>query len=247
MTGVLAVDVGTAIFAILPLLFPAVPEPPGRGEGAEKTPLLEDVRAGLRYLRGLPGHLALVGFAAGINRFVVPAFALLPLLVLNEIRGDIGIQAWLTAALGIGVLPGGLVLAIWGGFRSRVRTALAAIVRLRAAIVVLGTTPAGLVPLAAAAMLAVGALSAVANGCIAAVFQATVAPDLQGRVFALLASAATAMTPVGPFLAAPLAEWAGVRAWYVAGGIACAAMGAGAFLVRSIVELEGRPVEGAFE
>lgn len=81
-------------------------------------------------------------------------------------------------------------------------------------------------------MLAVGALSAV--------FQATVAPEFQGRVFTLMASVATAMTPVGLLLATPIAELAGVRLWYVAGGVVCAASGAAALLVRSIVEMERR-------
>jgi DHA3 family macrolide efflux protein-like MFS transporter len=242
MSGVLAVDVGTALLAIVPLLFLALPEPPGpREESASGARVLQDVRAGLRYVRHLSGHLALIAFAAVINLFVVPAFALLPLLVLEELRGDVGTQAGLTAAVGVGVIGGGLALGVWGGFRSRVRTALAAIVGLGVAMLVLGATPAGLVPLAVVAMLGVGVFSAVANGCMAAAFQATVAPEYQGRVFTLMASAAAAMTPLGLLLAAPIADHAGVRAWYLAGGLVCATMGAAAFLVRPILEMEGQP------
>lgn len=46
---------------------------------------------------------------------------------------------------------------------------------------------------------------------------------------------------MGLFLATPMADLAGVRAWYLAGGIACAAVGAAAFLVRPILEMEARP------
>lgn len=246
MAGVMGVDVVTALFAVVPLLFLPVPEPQrGAAQGTGRPPVLQDMRAGLRYLRGLPGHLALVGFAAGINLFLVPAFALLPLLVLQGLRGNVASQAWLTAAVSAGVIGGGLVLGVWGGFRSRVRTALAAMVGLGLATFALGVTPAGLVPLAVVAMVAVGACAAVANGCIGAVLQATVSPEYQGRVFALMASVATAMTPVGLVLATPIADLAGVRAWYLAGGIACAALGAAAFLVRAIVEMEGPLVAAA--
>jgi DHA3 family macrolide efflux protein-like MFS transporter len=239
MTGVMALDVVTALFAVVPLLFLRVPEPErGAGETG-RSHFLRDVRAGLRYLRGLPGHLALIAFAAAINLFLVPAFALLPLLVLQELQGDVGSQAWLTAASSAGIIGGGLVLGVWGGFRSRVRTALAGIVGLGLATLALGVTPAGLFPLAVMAMAAVGAFAAVTNGCIAAVLQATVAPEYQGRVFTLMGSVATAMTPVGLLLATPVAELAGVRAWYLAGGIACATLGAAAFLVRTILEMEG--------
>ena len=241
MTGVMAMDVVTALFAVLPLLFLRIPEPERGAEGTGRAPVLQDIRAGLGYLRALPGHLALVVFAAGINLFVVPAFALLPLLVLQELRGDVGSQAWLTAAFSVGVIGGGLVLGVWGGFGSRVRTALTAIAGLGAAMLVLGVTPFGLFPLAVAAMFVVGSCAALANGCIAAVFQATIAPEYQGRVFTLMASVATAMTPVGLLLATPIADLAGVRAWYVVGGIACALLGAAAFLVRPILEMEGPP------
>ena len=110
MSGVMAVDVVTALFAVLPLLLLRIPEPERRAQQTGRVPVLQDIRAGLRYLRGLPGHLALLGFAAGMNLFLVPAFALLPLLVLQELRGHVGSQAWLMAAFSTGAIGGGLVL-----------------------------------------------------------------------------------------------------------------------------------------
>jgi DHA3 family macrolide efflux protein-like MFS transporter len=246
MAGVMALDVITALFAILPLLFVKVPEPerrtePGAPGGAT---FLKEIGAGLRYLRGLPGHMALIGCASMINLFLVPAFALLPLLVLQELGGDAGSQAWVTSAFGAGAIAGGLLLGIGGGFRGRARAAFASIFGLGAATVALGLTPSTLFPVAVASMLAVGVFSAVANACILAILQATIAPEYQGRVFTLMMSLAGAMTPLGLILAAPVADLAGVRAWYVAGGVVCAALGAVALLVRPIMEIEGT-TEGA--
>jgi DHA3 family macrolide efflux protein-like MFS transporter len=182
--------------------------------------------------------MALIGYAAVINLFLVPAFALLPLLVLQELKGDVGMQAWLTSAFGVGAIGGGLVLGVFGGSGGRVRTALASIVGIGAATFVLGAAPASRLPVAVCAMLALGAFSAVANGCIAAIMQATIAPEYQGRVFTLMTSLAIAMTPIGLLLATPLADALGVRAWYLAAGLVCAAMGAAAFLVRPIAQIE---------
>jgi DHA3 family macrolide efflux protein-like MFS transporter len=240
MTGVMAMDVVTALCAVLPLLFVTVPEP-DRKEPDPATPtaaFFGEVGAGFRYLRGLPGHMALIGYAAVINLFLVPAFALLPLLVLQEMKGDVGMQAWIISAFGAGVIGGGLALGVWGGSGRRVRTALASILGLGAATFALGAAPASLLPVAICAMLAVGAFSAVANGCIVAIMQATIAPEYQGRVFALMMSLAGGMTPLGLLLATPLADAFGVRSWYLAGGLVCAAMGAAAFLVRPIVRIE---------
>ncbi len=241
MTGVMAMDVVTALCAMAPLLFIRIPEPERsrQSSASRRWAFLDDFGAGLRYLRSLPGPMALIGYAAAINLFLVPAFALLPLLVSQEMRGDAGTQAWMTSAVGAGVIAGGLALGVWGGSRRRVHTALASLLGLGAATVALGVTPASLLPLAVVAMLAVGAFSAVANGCIAAVLQATIAPEYQGRVFTLMMCIATAMTPIGLLIATPVAEAAGVRVWYVAAGFVCAAMGAGAFMVRSIVTMQG--------
>lgn len=240
MTGVMAVDVITALFAMLPLLFVQVPEPerqaePGAGGGSA---FMHDVMAGLRYLRSLPGHLALIGCASLMNLFLVPAFALLPLLVLQELGGNVGTLAWMTSALGAGIIVGGLALGVGGGSGSRVRTALGSILGLGAATLALGLTPASLLTLAVVAMFAVGLFSAVANGCIVAILQATIAPEYQGRVFTLMMSLAGAMTPMGLLLATPVADLAGVRAWYVAAGVVCAAMSAA--LARPIVHIEER-------
>jgi MFS transporter, DHA3 family, macrolide efflux protein len=92
--------------------------------------------------------------------------------------------------------------------------------------------------MAVVAILVVGGFSATVNGCIVAILQATIAPEYQGRVFTLLMSLAGAMTPLGLLLATPLADIAGVRAWYLAAGVVCAAIGLAAFLVRPIVQME---------
>ena len=162
MTGVMAVDVATALFAMAPLLFVRVPEPERRAETGPtgNASFLGDVGAGLRYLRNLPGHVALIGYAAVINLFLAPAFALLPLLVLQELGGDVGMQAWMTSAFGAGVVVGGLALSVRGAPGSRVRTALASILGLGAATFALGATPGWLFPMAIAAMLVVGIFSA---------------------------------------------------------------------------------------
>ena len=238
MTGVMMVDVVTAVAAVAPLLLVRIPEPERVTEQTVRPSVFQDFRAGLRYLRELPGHIALLGFAAGMNLFVVPAFALLPLLVLQELRGNAAQQAWLTAAFSAGIIGGGLVLGILSGTRGRVRTALAAIVCLGVATVILGLTPARLITLAIAAMFVVGACAAVANGSIGAVFQATIAPEYQGRVFTLMASIAAGMAPVGLLMVTPVADLTGVRTWYLAGGLACAILGAATFFVRPILGLE---------
>ena len=85
----------------------------------------------------------------------------------------------------------------------------------------------------------VGFFLAFANGPIIAIVQATIPPEYQGRAQALYRSAASLMTPVGLFLAAPVADMIGVEAWYIAAGAMCIGAGMGGFLSPSLLRIEG--------
>ena len=63
--GVMLVDVGTALLAISPLLFIAIPRPPRVGDPAVQAErsIWQDLQDGLAYIRGWPGLVALIVMA----------------------------------------------------------------------------------------------------------------------------------------------------------------------------------------
>lgn len=81
-------------------------------------------------------------------------------------------------------------------------------------------------------------MSAMTNGPLMAVLQTTVAPEMQGRVFTLMASMATAISPIGLAVAGPVADRLGVQVWYIVGGLVCMGMGALSFFIPSITRME---------
>jgi len=226
MQNIMLVDVATALFAVAPLLFIAVPQPPatvqaatsGEQKGATAG-LWHELVVGFRYVLSRPGLRAVIVIAVLINFLVSPAMALLPLVVKEYFHGGALQLGWLEAALGIGVLLGGLLLGIWGGFKRRMVTTMAGLVLLGFAMLMLGLAPADLFAIALVAMFLGGLALPIANGPVQATLQVTVAPEMQGRVFTLLASLATAMTPIGLLLAGPLSDLISVNVWYVAAGI----------------------------
>lgn len=241
MAGVMLVDIGTALFAIVPLVFIRVPRP-ARSAGAAgeaAASLWGEMIAGFRYLADRKGHLSLIIMAALINMCLVPAFSLLPLLVSAQLGGDALQLGWMSSGFGIGTIAGGIILGIWGGFSRRILTALSALVGLGVAVAAVGLAPA--YAFALAAMLVVGLTVPFANGPIQAILQATTAADYQGRVFTLVGSLAAATAPLGLLLAAPVAEIVGVRAWYVAGGLVCLSMGVAGFFLPSLMRIEESP------
>jgi DHA3 family macrolide efflux protein-like MFS transporter len=238
MTGVMMVDVGTALLAILPLAAIRVPQPPRSAAASEGSSVRAETVAGFRYLMSRRGHRTLVAMSALINAFVVPAFALLPLLVLERLNGGAVQFGWLSSSLGVGLIVGGVGLSAWGGFRKRIVTAMTGMIALGLAVTAVGITPASSFAWALISMSCVGIIVPLVNGPVHAIFQATIAPDYQGRAFTLIASLATGAAPLGLIVAAPVAELLDVGAWYLAGGVACVAMGIAGLLAPSLRAIE---------
>ena len=239
MASVMAIDVVTALIAIVPLIFVSVPRPAGAEASTDasgKPSVWKDTLDGFRYLAARRGHLGLLVIAALINLFLVPAFSLLPLLVHDQ-GGTAARMAWTSSSFGVGMLAGGILLGVWGGFRRKIVTSLLGLIGIGFSVLAVAALPATSAWFLAA-LLAVGAMATMTNGPIQAILQATVAPEYQGRVFTLYGSLATAVTPVGLLLAAPIAEQFGVESWFVAGGVMTLALAAVAFRVPAILRIE---------
>lgn len=234
MPALVAVDAATALFAIVPLLVTPIPRPERTVEAAPS--ILAESAAGFRYLASRRGHLALLTMAATINLFMVPAFSLLPVLVHDEGAGA-GRLALVSASFGIGMLAGGLLLGVWGGFDRRITTVRAGLIATGLTVLGLAASPVSTLvfPLLLAT---IGATTTLINGPIHAILQATVAPDFQGRIFALYGSVATLVTPIGLLLAGPIAEIAGTRTWFWTGGAVCLAVALAALVSPALAEIE---------
>jgi DHA3 family macrolide efflux protein-like MFS transporter len=241
MQGIVAIDVITAMIAVGPLLFIDIPQPE-RNHHAEdkdgKTSLWQEMKAGWCYVLGWPG-LAIIGvMAALINLILTPAFSLLPILVIKHFNGQAIELGWIESAFGIGVIAGSALLSIWGGFKHRVLTSLVGLVGMGIGTLIIGVIPSSAFYMAVGAMCLVGFMHPITNGPLLAVAQAVVAPDMQGRVFSLINSVSTGMTPLGLAIAGPVADTLGVNIWFIVGGIVTAVMGLAGFLIPAVVNIE---------
>jgi DHA3 family macrolide efflux protein-like MFS transporter len=248
MPGIMMIDIGTALLAILPLLFIPIPQPT-RSASPEalsgKTSVWQELRAGLHYVWGWPGLMLVLVAATLINLVLTPAGSLQPILVTKHFGGQALQFAWMESAWGLGVVVGGLTLSTWGGFRRRVLTSLAGLIVMGFSTTAIGIVPASGFWVAVAMIFIMGFTNPIVNGPLFAVVQAVVAPDMQGRVFTLMMSAAGAMTPLSLLIAGPVADATGVQTWYLVGGLLTILIGIVSFFIPAIMHLEeGRKVAG---
>jgi len=236
MQTVLAVDILTAALGIGALALVHVPQPERKGARGALN-VRRELGEALRYMNGMPGMMILVSMAVAINFVLIPAGSLLPLLVKDHFGGDAQAFGWMESSFGIGVVAGGVVLSVWGGFKRKIVTSQVGVVGSGIGHVALGLAPGSLLSMALAAVFISGFMMSF-NGAAYAVLQSTIAPEMQGRVFTLINSLATGIAPISLAVAGPLAEHLGIRFWYVTGGLVCLLMGSIALMIPSVVNAE---------
>ncbi len=240
--AVLAIDIGTATLAIIPLLFVRIPQPAKKLEGVV-TPrqVLRDVREGFRYLSAWPGMLILLGMATLINMLFNPAFSLMPLMITRIFNGGAMQLGVINSAWGFGVIAGGLALGAWGGFKRKIYTSMTGLVGMSLGTLILSMAPANLFGVALGGMALAGFMNPITNGPLFALLQTRITPEMQGRVFTLVGSLSAAASPLGLAMAAPVAETLGIRFWFYIAGFFCLAMGVAGYLIPAVRNLDDMP------
>ena len=229
------------MLAILPLIVVNVPLPKSaQASGDEVAGFWSELSTGLRYVMSWRGLLVIIFMAMVIKIALTPAFSLLPLLVSDYFGGGAIQLGLLEAIVGIGMLLGGLILSVWGGFRRRIYTSLTGVIAMGFSLLILGLTPAGLFGLALASVFVVGLTATMVDGPIMAVLQTAVAPEVQGRVFTVTGSLIAVTSPLGLVVAGPLTDLIGLTTWYLIAGVACILLGALLFFVPDVVYIEER-------
>jgi len=221
--GSLGFDVLTAFTAVTILAFISVPHE--RRENVDNTGpvkiILADMKAGLLYLLRWKGLMAVVFLAMFIKIALSPAISLLPLLVNQQFNGDASHYSMVEIAVGVGMITGGILLGIWGGFRKRIWTSLSGIFGLGMSFVLVSFLAENAFIVLIVLMFATGIMVTFIDGPFTAIIQACVEDSYQGRVLTIVGSLLWITTPVGLSVAGPISDKIGVAYWYLIAGVFC--------------------------
>ena len=241
MQGILGIDVSTALFAVSIVFFTQIPQPE-RGEGASFT-FWQDFAAGFRYIIAWRGLVILLGLVMVINFFYSATEPLTPLLITNHFDGDANkLGLWLSL-FAAGNLMGGVILGVWGGFKRKVITAQLGLIFMGLSTGVIGLVSSDMFWAGLVANTIVGLLLPIINGSFGATLQAVIVPEMQGRVFAFVMSAAMLVSPIALIIAGPFADRFGIQPWFLIAGCSCAFMGVVGFFIPDVMGIENRSKE----
>jgi len=199
------IDFATYAFSVvLMLMFVRIPNPPRTADGLQaRGSVWKEMRFGWDYIVARKGLFSLLLFFMATNFLGGVMQPLFVPLVLDNWKADV--LGYLSTIMGVGMLAGTLVMSAWGGGKRKIYTLLGggligglflAMVGLRASIPLLAVCGFGF-------MFTIPLLNASSQ----AIWQAKVAPDVQGRVFAVRRAIAWSSQIVAPLLAAPLADY----------------------------------------
>ncbi|HVX43142.1 MAG TPA: MFS transporter [Mycobacteriales bacterium] len=186
------------------------PSPPsGRGRG--------QLREGLAYVRRTPTLAITLSMMALIGCLAYEFQVVLPIVAKQTFHGNAQAYGFMTAAMGVGAVIGGLYVAARG------RTGVPALVTSATGFGVVMLL-AGLAPTLWAELIALALVGGASVGVMSkgnSTLQLAAAPSMRGRVMSLWAVAFLGSTPIGGPIAGAICEHFGGRAGLFLGAAAC--------------------------
>ncbi|WP_206615312.1 MFS transporter [Rhodococcus spongiicola] len=196
-----------------------------RSAPAERT--RGQLREGLRYVRGNRNLAVPLLMMALIGCLAFEFQVVLPIVAEQTFNAGSEAYGFMTAAMGVGAVCGGLLVATWGrtGTRALIVTAAAFGLALVAA------SAAPTLGLEMIALAVVGVVSIAFNSISNSTLQLEAAPHMRGRVMALWSTGFLGSTAVGGPIAGWVSQEWGGRAGLLLGAITCLVVALGAVLV----------------
>ncbi|ANC38905.1 MFS transporter [Hafnia alvei] len=189
---------------------------------------------GFHYLRQNPFISYLIMFLIIMMILISPAAFMTPLMVSRSF----GPEAWRLAinemAFSSGAITGGILIAMWGGFTSRLRTTLFAGGAYGFFMIALGCAP--LFSIYLAFNFLIGITMPCFNAPVTSLLQEKVIPEMHGRIFSLVQVANCCALPLGMVLFGPLADHFRIEHLLVIAGILVLLLCVQLFVKRKLAE-----------
>ncbi|GHT98569.1 MFS transporter [Spirochaetia bacterium] len=239
------IDVITAAIGISIVFFlvkvPVLPAKTTDSENSKGISYFHDLKAGFSYIAKHGLVLRLILFSGVFMFFSAPPAMLTPL----QATRDFGAEVWrLTAievAFSIGMMAGGVLMSVWGGFKNRTHTMALATLLFGIESIALGLVTNFWIYLAAMAVC--GVTMPLFSTPSTVLLQTKVEPEYMGRVFGVFTMVSTLIMPLAMLLFGPLADTIAIDWLLIGGGIVIVFLCI-PLMASKVLREAGRPVDG---
>lgn len=204
LSGAIIIDLLTFVVAMIVIYTVHIPRPEATAEGlAARGSAWQEALAGLTYLRRRRTLLFLVLYIAMVNFLVGGSAALSTPYILARTDSE-PLLGLVLGIMNLGALLGAIFMGIWGGTRPRIHTMMPGLMITCVFMMLAGMAQSW--GLLAVFMFGILFPIPIINAAFMSMMQAKVAPDLQGRVFAVLGQLSMLLTPLAYLIVGPLAD-----------------------------------------
>lgn len=218
LNAIIAIDVAGALVACLTVAFVHIPKVEPDQQSLERN-FIREMKDGFMALRENKGLFALL-LVGTLYMFVyMPINALYPLMSMDYFSGTTMHASIAEIAFASGMLVGGLILGLLGGFKKRILLMTASILLMGLSLAVSGLLPVNGFAIFALCCLLMGLSVPFYSGVQTALFQEKIKPEYLGRVFSLTGSIISLAMPLGLILSGAFADRIGVSSWFLLSGV----------------------------
>lgn len=233
LNSAIILDVFGAIIACVTVTFIAIPKSPA--QATQQGNFIKEIKEGYAAVKENKMLFSLL-WIGGLYTFIyMPINALFPLMSMNYFGGTTIHASIVEIVFAVGMLVGGILLGIWGGFKNRTISIISSIGLMGIALIVSGLLSKNSFILFIPCCAIMGFSVPFYNGIQMALFQEKIQPELLGRVFGLLGSMMSFAMPLGLIFSGVFADKIGINNWFSLSGICIlgiAVLGALALSVR---------------
>lgn len=240
LQGIFLIDVGTATLAILLIQFFLKVPPHARAGEVPTTTHWQDLLEGFRYIRSHKYLVPFFSFLAVILILITPAAMLTPLQTARTYGKEVWRLTGIEMTFSIGMMAGGGLLALWGGFKNRMHSMAFSTILMALCTIGLGLAPEFWLYLTAMGVF--GVALAFYNTPSMVILQEHVEPEFLGRMMSVSTMLFTSLFPLSMVFFGPLAESVSIEAILLVTGALVLAVSLGAFLYKPLM-LAGLPPE----
>ena len=204
---------------------------------SRKPAYFGDLKEGLKYIRNHGFVLRIVVISALFSIFASPAALLTPLQTARNFGNDVWRLSAIEIAFSAGMALGGILIAVWGGFKNRSSTMALACLLTGLMAAGLGLSPHFWLYLII--MAGAGITMPVFNTPCIVTVQSTVEPEYMGRVFSVFTMTGSVMMPLGMLIFGPLSDSVNINFLLIGTGAAIALLGI-PFMVSKVLHEAGK-------